>query len=65
MNFTENGPEAKGLLTMSQSSDSHSEHFDDQSRYYSQSAKLRPLLFKDEDIELNLIDEVDLSMTKQ
>ena len=32
MNFTENGPEAKGLLTMSQSSDSHSEHFDDQSR---------------------------------
>ncbi len=65
MNFTEDGPVAKGLLTMSQSSDSRSEHFDDQSRYYSQTAKLRPLFYKEADIALNLIDEIDISMTKQ
>lgn len=65
MNFTEQGPVAKGILTMSQSSDSTSDHFDDQSRFYSENATLRPLLFKDEDINLNLIDEIDLSLTKQ
>lgn len=65
MNFTEDGPVAKGLLTMSQSSDSTSEHFDDQSRFYSNTPVLRPLLYKDEDINLNLIGEMDVSLTKE
>ncbi|WP_404342867.1 penicillin acylase family protein [Pseudoalteromonas mariniglutinosa] len=65
MNFTDEGPVARGLLTMSQSSDSTSEHFDDQSRFYSNTPVLRPLLFKEEDINLNLIDEIDLSLVKE
>ncbi|MDN3394198.1 MULTISPECIES: penicillin acylase family protein [unclassified Pseudoalteromonas] len=65
MNFTDDGPVAKGLLTMSQSSDSSSEHFDDQSRFYSNTPVLRPILFKDADINLNLINEMDLSISKE
>lgn len=65
MNFTDDGPVAKGLLTMSQSSDSSSEHFDEQSRFYSNTPVLRPILFKDADINLNLINEMDLSMSKE
>nr|WP_325034832.1 penicillin acylase family protein [Pseudoalteromonas sp. T1lg76] len=64
MNFTDNGPVAKGLLTMSQSSHSDSDHFDDQSRYYSQSAALRPLYFSEGDITNNLIAEMSLSYAK-
>ncbi|TMO48002.1 penicillin acylase family protein [Pseudoalteromonas ruthenica] len=64
MNFTENGPVAKGLLTMSQSAHSDSPHFDDQSRYYSQQAALRPLYFSEGDISNNLIAEMSISLEK-
>ncbi|MCP4351093.1 MAG: hypothetical protein GY795_36980 [Desulfobacterales bacterium] len=59
MEFTDQGPKAKGILTYSQSSDSTSKHFDDQTRLYS-TGKLRPMLFTMEEIEAdpNMVKKV-------
>ncbi len=63
VNFTDDGPKARGILTYSQSSDSSdgSEHFDDQNRYYSDNASLRPMLFKQEDILNDVKTEMVIS----
>jgi acyl-homoserine-lactone acylase len=61
VNFTDNGPNARGLLSYSQSSNTESEHHDDQNRYYSQKTSLRPILFNDADISSNIISEVDIT----
>lgn len=61
VNFTEDGPQAKGLVTYSQSSDQHSPHRDDQSQYYSENTSLRPILFTEQDIKDNVISEVTVS----
>lgn len=60
LEFTDNGPEAVGLLSYSQSTDPESAHFVDQSQAYSQKQP-RKLLFSDEEIELNTISEVVLT----
>ncbi len=60
VNFTENGPVGRGLLTYSQSSDTNSAHLDDQNRVYSNTTALRPILFTEADISNNLIEELVL-----
>ncbi|RUO34158.1 penicillin acylase family protein [Aliidiomarina sanyensis] len=55
MRFTEEGPEARGLLTYSQSSDVRSPHFLDQTELYSDMPQLRPLWFTADDIAANAI----------
>ena len=61
VNFTDNGPSARGLLSYSQSSNTDSEHIDDQNRLYSDTTALRPLLFSEADISANIISEMDVS----
>lgn len=61
LNFTDEGPSARGLLLSSQSSHSESEFFSDQTRLYSDSVSLRPLYFSAADIAANTIETLDLS----
>lgn len=61
VNFTDNGPIARGLLSYSQSSNINSPHFDDQNRLYSDTSALRPLLFSEADISANIISEINIS----
>ncbi len=61
VNFTENGPVGRGILTYSQSSNTMSAHLDDQNRVYSETTALRPLLFTDADISNNVIAEMTIS----
>lgn len=62
VNFTEEGPVGNGILTYSQSSDSNSEHFDDQNAHYSETGGLRPMLFKESDVEANKIRQMTISL---
>lgn len=48
--FDDTGPVARGLLTMSQSMDPESVHYSDQTEIYSSEQRLRPILFKPEEI---------------
>ncbi len=59
LEFTENGPKAQGLLTYSQSSDSRSPHFADQTRLFSQS-QFRPMLFAEEEIAADVKSEITI-----
>jgi acyl-homoserine-lactone acylase len=61
VNFTDDGPSARGLLSYSQSSNTESAHIDDQNRLYSETTALRPLLFSEADISGNIISEMDIS----
>ena len=61
VNFTDNGPSARGILSYSQSSNTDSIHVDDQNRLYSETTALRPLLFSEEDISANIISEINIS----
>jgi acyl-homoserine-lactone acylase len=61
VNFTDNGPSARGLLSYSQSSNTDSEHLDDQNRLYSDTSALRPLLFSEAEISANIISEQNIS----
>jgi len=61
MNFTEEGPKARGLLSYSQSSVFGSEHNQDQTLLYSQQPQLRDLRFSEADISANMIRELNLS----
>ena len=47
--YSAEGPRAKGILTYSQSGDPSSPHFSDQTELFSQK-KLRPVLFDEADI---------------
>ena len=38
-----------------------SEHFDDQTRLYSTQPQLRPILFKEEDITANIVEQISLT----
>jgi len=62
LEFTDQGPEAYGLLSYSQSSDPESEFFSDQSDLYSQK-QARKLLFNEEEIEQNLINDGVMTVT--
>lgn len=61
VNFTDNGPSARGLLSFSQSSNTDSDHIDDQNRLYSATSALRPILFSEAEISGNIISEVNIS----
>ena len=61
VNFTEEGPVARGLLSYSQSAEYGSDHNLDQTMLYSQQPQLRPLRFTEEDIEANKIAEMTIS----
>ena len=61
VNFTEDGPVAKGLLSYSQSHVYGNEHNTDQSLLYSSAPQLRPLRFTEADIEANKIAEMTIS----
>ncbi|NMH58503.1 acylase [Alteromonas ponticola] len=61
INFTENGPQGRGILTYSQSRVYGSEHFLDQTELYSEMPQLRPILFTEAEIEENKINQLTLS----
>lgn len=56
LEFTDQGPEAYGLVSYSQSTDSNSPFFSDQSQQYS-NKEYRQLFFTEEDIYANLLPE--------
>ncbi len=61
INFTDEGPEGRGILTYSQSRNYGTEHFDDQTRLYSEQPSLRDLYFTEADITANTIGTLTLS----
>jgi len=63
LEFTDNGPEAYGLISYSQSTDSSSDFFNDQPEMYSMK-NYRPIIFKQSDIEANLISQGELTITQ-
>ncbi|MCH1929658.1 acylase [Shewanella sp. A25] len=64
VSFTDEGPEARGILTYSESSNILSPSFTDQSNLYSSSKSFRPLLFKEDDIAPAVISTTELSLQK-
>lgn len=62
VSFTDEGPQARGLLTYSQSIDSTSPHWDDQARLYSKGPQLRPVLFKEKDIRKHVVSELKITL---
>lgn len=60
LEFTDEGPEAYGLVSYSQSSDSMSEFFTDQSERYS-NKDYRKLYLDESEIEANVISELEIS----
>lgn len=61
VNFTADGPVAKGFLSYSQSDVAGSDHYFDQTMLYSEQPELRPLRFTESDIEANKILELNVS----
>jgi acyl-homoserine-lactone acylase len=61
INFTDEGPQGRGILTYSQSRVFGSDHFLDQTLLYSQQPSLRDMYFTEEDIAANTINELILS----
>lgn len=61
LEFTEAGPVAEGLLSYSQSSNPHSDHYIDQTLLYSAEPQLRTLHFTQEDIEANAVRTATLT----
>ena len=61
VNFTADGPVAKGFLSYSQSDVAGSDHYLDQTMLYSEQPQLRPLRFTESDIEANKILELNVS----
>lgn len=61
VNFTDDGPVARGLLSYSQSHEYGSDHSIDQTLLYSQQPQLRPLRFTQADIEANKVSEMTIS----
>lgn len=59
--FTDNGPQGRGILTFSQSNNAFSPHWNDQSAYYAQYNGLRPILFTEDDIAANTISSMTLT----
>lgn len=64
MEFTDAGPVADGLLTYSQSSNTESDHFNDQTLLYSSEPQLRQLYFTNADIDANTVTELELTGTR-
>lgn len=60
MRFTEDGPEARGLLTYSQSFNPFSPYYIDQTEFYSKEPRLAPIWWHQADIEDNTISTIHL-----
>lgn len=59
--FTDEGPVGRGLLTFSQSNNFQSPHWVDQSVYYAENNSLRPILFSEADIAANTLSTMTLT----
>jgi acyl-homoserine-lactone acylase len=59
--MTPDGPEARAVMTYSQSEDPRSEHFSDQTTLYGQGS-LRPVLFREADIAADVQSSVTLTL---
>ena len=59
--FTDEGPQGRGILTFSQSNNALSPHWNDQSVYYATNNGLRPLLFNEDDIAANTISNMTIT----
>lgn len=64
LEFTDNGPEAYGLVSYSQSSDAMSPYFSDQSEMYSDK-NYRKLAFTEDDINANLVNGGDITISSE
>lgn len=64
VSFTDEGPEARGILTYSESSNIMTPAFNDQSNLYSSEKSFRPLLFKEADIASAVVSTTELSLQK-
>lgn len=64
LEFTDNGPEAYGLLSYSQSTDPMSPHFIDQSYRFSEK-DYRKLLFTESDIMANLLPQGEVTISSE
>ena len=62
VNFTEQGVDARGLMTYSQSIDPTSEHRDDQTRLYSEQPRLQPLYFTEDEIKANTLSDITVEL---
>jgi acyl-homoserine-lactone acylase len=60
VNFTGDGPVARGLLSYSQSHEYGSDHSIDQTLFYSQQSQRRPLRSTQADIEANKVSEMTI-----
>ncbi|BDM63499.1 peptidase S45 [Shewanella sp. NFH-SH190041] len=58
--FTDTGPKAEGILTYSQSTNPWRPEFTDQSEFYSEYGKLRPLLYTEDEITAGQISHMML-----
>ncbi|MGQ8365442.1 acylase [Glaciecola sp. 1036] len=65
VNFTEAGHDARGILSYSQSTNSESDSFNDQSRVYSETSRLRPIHFTEAQISANLVSEMQLDSSQE
>lgn len=63
LEFTDQGPEAYGLVSYSESSDAMSPYFTDQSQRFSEK-DYRKLLFKEADIEANLLPQGEVTISE-
>lgn len=61
MQFTDDGPVGRGILTFSQSNNFLTEHWNDQTVYYAANNALRPILYKQDDIDANLLSTTVIS----
>lgn len=59
--FTDDGPVGRGILTFSQSNNFQSPHWNDQSVYYAENNSLRPMLFNADDVSNNALSTVTIS----
>lgn len=62
--FTEGGPQARGLLSFSQSASDNSDHFADQSQYYSKNLRLLDLPFTADELAEKVVSEQYLIIEK-
>jgi len=60
VNFTKRGPQARGLMSFSQSTNPTSPHYADQTEYYSESPGLRPVRFEYGDIMQHAESKIQL-----
>ena len=59
--FTDDGPQGRGILTFSQSNNFLSPHWNDQTLYYSQNNSLRPMLFTADEVAAGALSTMTLT----